>query len=66
VAANAFSIASFLGDVRTDNFRTDRCRTFKLGGGVGPYDLPWMSTYQGQKVKSQGHKVSDVSAARKL
>jgi len=43
-----------MGDVRTHNSRTDRRRIFKLQSR----DPPCMTTDQGQKVKSQGHKVT--------
>jgi len=34
VFANAFSVVSYWGNIRTHNSRTDSCRIFKLGGGI--------------------------------
>jgi len=57
VAAYAFSMVTN-GNLRTHKSRTDRRTVFKLGSKVSAHDPPYTAIVQGQKVKSQGHKVT--------
>jgi len=47
-----------MGDVRTHNSRTDSHMISKLGDVVYLRYPPCMTTYQSQKVKGKGHKVT--------